>query len=418
VLGGRLAVGALGYSPRLELRWLQWLAGILLKGVVQMFPLLEVSGSAYERGQQHGVAAKSQVQRSITSYARLFAYCGISWADAQQMGSAYRDLIGNFDADLLAEIEGIARGSERHINEILALNARTELLPPSYPGAPHPDRSQVMALNGQDNLPDWGECTSLAVKPLQSATGTTLLAQNWDWLGAQRGALVLLRVHGESAKSFITLAEAGMLAKIGLNSHGFGVCLNILRSTDDGAHPGLPVHVLLRKLLECHSVDEAIALAARQTFGASSSVLCADATGQTAALEFSPRGLEVMHGAQSVLCHTNHFLAPTASKHQASLAPSLSTVPRLERITALTEQAAADISVTDLQRMLRDETDGYLSICRRPDPTLDVDARIETVASVIMDLGQRVMHVAPDVPSLVAYQTVGLTPAVQAGLKG
>jgi isopenicillin-N N-acyltransferase-like protein len=383
-----------------------------------MFPLIELSGSAYERGQQHGVAAKPLVQRSIATYSRLFAYCGISWADAQQMGSAYRDLIGDLDADLLTEIEGIARGSDRHINEILALNARTELLPPSYPGQPHPDRSKIMAVNSQDNLPDWGECTSLAVQPLQSATGTTLLAQNWDWLGAQRDALVLLRVQGESGVSYITLTEAGMLAKIGLNSHGFGVCLNILRSTDDGAHPGLPVHVLLRKLLECHSVDEAITLAGSQTFGASSNVLCADAAGQTAALEFSPRGLEVMQGAQSVLCHTNHFLAPTASKHQASLLPSLSTVPRLERVTALTDMAQGKFSVADLQRMLRDETDGYLSICRRPDPALDVDARIETVASVVMDLGQRVMHVAPDVPSLVEYQAVGLNPAVQAGLQG
>lgn len=383
-----------------------------------MFPLIELSGSAYERGQQHGLAAKALVQRSVASYARLFAYCGISWTDAQQMGSTYRELIGDFDPQLLTEIQGIASGSDRHINEILALNARTELLPPSYPGEPHPDRSKVLEANGQESQPDWGECTSLAVKPLQSATGTTLLAQNWDWLGSQRSALVLLRVHGEAGTSYLTLTEAGMLAKIGLNSQGFGVCLNILRSTDDGAHPGLPVHVLLRKLLECHSVEEAVTLAARQTFGASSSVMCADAGGQTAALEFSPRGLEVMHGTQAALCHTNHFLAPTASRHQASLAPSLSTVPRLERATALIDMAQGKFSVADLQRMLRDESDGYLSICRRPDPALDVDARIETVASVIMDLGQRVMHVAPDVPSLVDYQAVGLNPPAPAVLKG
>lgn len=383
-----------------------------------MFPLIELSGSAYQRGQQHGAAAKLLVQRSIASYSSLFAYCGISWADAQQMSAAYRDLIGNFDPDLLCEIEGIAHGSGRHINEILALNARTELLPPSYPGAPHPERSKLIARNEQANSADWGECTALAIKPAQSATGTTLLAQNWDWLGAQRGALAVLRVQDESGQAFMTLTEAGMLAKIGLNRHGFAVCLNILRSTDDGAHPGLPVHVLLRKLLECHNVDEAIALAAKQTFGASSSVLCADAAGQTAALEFSPRGLEVIQGAQTVLCHTNHFLAPSASKHQASLAPSLSTVPRLQRITALTEMAQGAISVTDLQHMLRDETDGYLSICRRADPALDVDARIETVASVIMDLGQRVMHIAPDVPALVEYQAVGLHPAVHAGPQG
>jgi hypothetical protein len=41
-----------------------------------MFPLIELSGSAYERGTRHGVVAKALVQRSIATYSRLFAYCG------------------------------------------------------------------------------------------------------------------------------------------------------------------------------------------------------------------------------------------------------------------------------------------------------------------------------------------------------
>ena len=209
-----------------------------------------------------------------------------------------------------------------------------------------------------------------------------------------------------------------MLAKIGLNSHGFGVCLNILRSTDDCTTLGLPVHVLLRKFLECRCVDEAISLAAGQRFAASSSLLCGDSAGQAAALELSLRGLEVMQSAEAVLCHTNHFLAPNASTHQASLIPSPSTVPRLKRVSALTHQALAPFSLTDVQRMLGDDTDGFLSICRRPNPAIEAEVRIETVASVIMDVQQRVMHVAPDVPSLVEYQTVGLNPAVQVALKG
>jgi isopenicillin-N N-acyltransferase-like protein len=246
------------------------------------------------------------------------------------------------------------------------------------------------------------------VKPTQSTTGTTLLAQNWDWLGAQRAALVLLRVRNAGGASCLTLTEAGMLSKVGLNSRGFGVCLNILRSTDDGAHPGVPIHVLLRALLERDSVADAVAFASKLSFGASSNVLCADAAGDTAALEFSPRGLEVVRGAGAALCHTNHFLAATAARFQAPLAPSLSTVPRLARITALTGAHKGKFSPADLQRMLRDESDGYLSICRRPDPSLASEVCIETVASVVMDLGERVMHLAPDVPSRVDFVPVTL----------
>jgi isopenicillin-N N-acyltransferase-like protein len=379
-----------------------------------MFPLIEVSGPARKRGRQHGHQAKARVERSIATYARLFAYCGIDWQSAQRAGAGYRDVIGDLDPALLAEIEGIAAGAGRHVDEILALNARTEILPPSYPGEPHPDRRKIAAANAQEGVPDWGECTAVAVKPAQSTTGTTLLAQNWDWLGAQRAALVLLRVRNADGASCLTLTEAGMLAKIGLNSRGFGVCLNILRSSDDGAHPGVPVHVLLRALLERDSVADAVEFASTLSFGASSNVLCADAAGDTAALEFSPRGLDVVRGADAALCHTNHFLAADAARHQASLAPSLSTVPRLARITALAGAHKGRFSPADLQRMLRDESDGYLSICRRPDPSLAPEACIETVASVVMDLGERVMHIAPDVPSRVDFVPVALGKAVAA----
>jgi len=379
-----------------------------------VFPLIEISGSAHERGHQHGAQAKLRIERSIATYARLFAYCGITWHGAQRLGAAYRSVIGDLDPALLAEIEGIASGAGRQVDEILALNARTEILPPSYPGEPHPDRGSIAAANLKSGVPDWGECTSIAVKPARSATGATLLAQNWDWLGAQRDALVLLRVRDARGASCLTLTEAGMLAKIGLNRRGFGVCLNILRSSDDGSRTGVPVHVLLRALLACDSVAEAIAFASKLNFGASSNVLCADASGDTAALEFSPRGLEIVRGADAALCHTNHFLAPAAARHQASLAPSLSTVPRLARITALTGAHRAKFSTKDLQRMLRDESDGYLSICRSPDPALAPEACIETVAAVVMDLGERVMHIAPDVPSRVDFVPVALGEAVPA----
>ena len=88
--------------------------------------------------------------------------------------------------------------------------------------------------------------------------------------------------------------------------------------------------------------------------------------------------------------------------------PSISTYPRLDRIHALTGAHRGRFSPADLQAMLRDESDGFLSICRRPDPALAAEVRLETVASVIMDLGAKVMHLAPDVPSLTQYAPVAL----------
>src|SRR6185295_4403687 len=229
-------------------------------------------------------------------YARLFAYCGIAWKDAQARAVPYRDEIAKVAPGLADEIRGIAEGAAVAETEILALNARTEILPPTYPSPPSPDLPALLARNSKEGVGlqyDWGECTALAVLPEASRDGNTWLAQNWDWIGEQRESLIVLRVTDEAGRQVVTLTEAGMLAKIGLNDRGVGVCLNILRSVDDGKKPGLPVHVLLRHLLDCGSVDAATAAAQAITHGASSNILTADAGGRAASLELSPRGVAV-----------------------------------------------------------------------------------------------------------------------------
>ncbi len=355
-----------------------------------MFPVIEVAGGAFERGRLHGERARGRVELSLANYARLFSFNGMAWEEAQRRSAPYRDLIGTFDATLLEELEGIARGAGRPFSEILALNARTELLPPSF-------------LTGVDA----GECTAIAVSPAASATGATLLAQNWDWVGSQREALILLRVHEGGDPACLTLTEAGMLAKIGFNALGMGVCLNILRSVFDGSDPGVPVHVLLRALLKRSSVRDAIAFASGLSFGGSSGILCADRGDESASLEFSPKGLRVVRKEGATLCHTNHFLHPEAAGWQASLNDSVSTIPRLER-ARWHANSRAKHGIEDLKRLLRDESAGLLSICRKPDLSLPPEAQIESVASVIMELARGVMHVAPDVPSRAEYQSVAL----------
>ena len=49
-----------------------------------LFPVIEVSGTAFERGRMLGALARAQVERSIANYARLFAFCGITWDEAQR----------------------------------------------------------------------------------------------------------------------------------------------------------------------------------------------------------------------------------------------------------------------------------------------------------------------------------------------
>jgi isopenicillin-N N-acyltransferase like protein len=366
-----------------------------------MFPILELKGSPFERGRQHGELARDRVERSLANYKALFEHAGLDWVTAQAIAARYAPVIRELDAGLYEEIEGIAAGSGRKTSEILALNARTEILPPSFP-----EKASAEWLAAMKQGADLGECTAIAVLPGRSANGRTLLAQNWDWLGAQRDCLVLLRA-GTGADAYLTLTEAGMLAKIGLNSRGFGICLNILRSRDDGLSLGVPVHVVLRRLLACADVAEAERLLKRLKYASSSNILCADAKGGSASFELSPVAIGVVRQTDGTLCHTNHFLVASAQRSVVGPPASLSSEPRLARAQAVA-QGRVKHDLESVKVLLRDETDGLLSICRKPDPAIAEFARVESVASVIMELARGVMHVAPDVPSRCDYTPIAL----------
>ena len=369
-----------------------------------MFPIIAISGTPHERGRQYGAQARGLVRLSIASYARLFAYCGLDWGEAQARAARYRGVIAAAAPALLEEMAGIAEGAGVAEAEILALNARTEILPPTYPAEPSAAWPAARERNRAAGIAEWGECTALAVQPAASRDGTAWLAQNWDWIGAQRAAMVLLRVTGEDGRCLLTLTEAGMLAKIGLNDRGFGVCLNILRSVDDGLAPGVPVHVLLRLLLGCDDVAAAVAAARSLDHGASSNILVADRDGNAGSIEVSPRGVAVLGPANGTLAHTNHFLDAKQAVHAATLNPLASTEQRLA--CALDHARRGPLGRDEIFALLRDTSGGELAVSRFPDPALAPEVRIETVAGVAMDLTEGVMWVAPDVPARVAFAAV------------
>jgi isopenicillin-N N-acyltransferase-like protein len=395
-----------------------------------MFPTLDLRTATtdHARGVLHGQGARAQVAHSVSTYARMFAGCGIGWAQACHRAQAYAEVIAALSPRWLAEMRGIAEGSGQPLNAILALNCRTEILPPGL-YAETPDAALVraaLAANTAMGLADWGsggaaealsaatqqaydegECTTLCVAPPVSADGHAWLAQNWDWLGRQRAALVLLKTPGPEGHTITTLTEAGMLAKIGLHEAGFGLGLNILRSVDDGARPGVPVHVLLRHLLDCSSLAQARAeldRAARLGFGAGSNIACVDASGDIACFELAPKGWAEWPAVRGRVSHSNHYLSPALQAVQAPMAAALSTTSRLD--TACRHGDAERVDRAGLEAFLRDTSGGYLAVCRHPDPALPPEACVESVAGVMIDASARQMWVAPGVPDTVAFALV------------
>jgi isopenicillin-N N-acyltransferase-like protein len=378
-----------------------------------MFALIDAAAgpTPHARGVAYGRGAREQIARSVSTYTRLFADCGIDWAEAMRRALRHEAAIQALDPSLLDELHGIAWGSAQGYDAILALNCRTEILPPDYldePASGTVERAgAARAANRAAGVADWTECTALCVGASASTDGNAWLAQNWDWFGRQRDALVVLRTRDAMGRQITTLTEGGMLAKIGLNDAGFALGLNIVRSRDDGLRPGVPVHVLLRHLLSCTSLEHARAtLRAADAigFGAASNIPCADAAGDIGCFELAPAGWAELESTDGTVVHTNHFLCEPLRRHQAPLGAAVSSASRLA--TAARHAARPPLGLAQLQAFLRDDSDGYLSVCRAPDPELPAHSRIESVAGIIIHPHSRQMWIAPDVPNRVAFTAV------------
>lgn len=391
-----------------------------------MFPELTVAGAPYQRGLTYGSATAPLVRHSVASYARLFA-CrrGLDWAASQAEAMRFAPLLREIAPDLLDEMRGIAEGAGRALSEIVALNARTELMAGVASGVLHAGAAAALARNraaGVPELPrepgepdlaasaahDDGECTTAAASGEATATGATLLAQTWDWQGDQRAACVLLRVRAPSEPTLLTMTEAGMVGKIGLNSAGVAVSLNLLRSYADGQEIGLPVHVLLRKMLQSPSFAAARAAADLAPPSGSSCVTLAGAAGELLSLEITPAGVAEVWAEGGLLAHANHCVDAGAQAGECPLEPISTSRERAGRAWELLRARRGELDVATLQAILRDHDGDPCCICRHPNMALARIDRGESICGIVIDLGAGVMHVAPGVPCTVPFTAVAL----------
>lgn len=225
------------------------------------------------------------------------------------------------------ELAGIAAGADVPLRSLMRLQARTELL-------------------------GGAEC-SLIARPGR-------LEQTWDWHPDVLSYVWVVEQPG--GRWFATLTEAGMLAKIGLSSAGLCFGLNFLRCSLDGGLDGVPIHVLLRTLLErVDSFDDALSLLVSTRVSASSCITVASAD-EVAAIELSPAGCRVIR--TSPLLHTNHFLDGPPAGEDLEAADETTTFTRLRR----------------LQRT--GSLDGVRCV---EDPDVPWPDRIVTLATVVME---------------------------------
>jgi isopenicillin-N N-acyltransferase like protein len=335
---------------------------------------IRVAGAPLDRGRQYGRAAAPLIARCLAAYRDVFEHrAGLDWNAAVAHARTFAGDIAAFMPDALAEMRGIADGAGVPFDAVLVLNCRSELM--------------FAAARSKGETPP-GECTSFAVTPDASGDGHTLLGQNWDWVPFARDVCVLVDVQRDDKPSFATIVEAGMVAKVGMNAAGFGMCTNTLVSERDVDRRGVPYHVMLRALLDCESVDEAATTLGSAQRALSANYLVADKLGHAVNFETIAGGRGEIHATrpqQGLLAHANHFLCAEFAAIDAYVAKSPHSLTRLAGMRQGL-LASERISVPRMQQVLRDHAHAPNGICSHPDPAAHPMYARTTVASFIADL--------------------------------
>ena len=138
------------------------------------FPFLSVSGAPYERGRQHGQALAARVRHSAALYGGTLDKLGFGGARGTELIRKFAVQIDAFGAHYIEEMRGIADGASLAFEQVVMINARTEVIAEAR-------RIAAAELKTAAELAPKDGCTGAVILPHKSRSGRLIHGQNWDW---------------------------------------------------------------------------------------------------------------------------------------------------------------------------------------------------------------------------------------------
>lgn len=364
---------------------------------VSQFPFIEIHGSARERGRRYGELAAPRIERGIRHYLAQFADYGLDGSAIRSHVAAYLPRIRDYDGDLIEEMLGISEGAKVDFEAIVLLNARTELL--------HEAREHAKkAREHERQAPDG--CTGVVVLPQAAAAGRLIHALNWDWKAECAETSVVLHVRRDHGPDVLTFAEAGAVARAGLNSAGIAITANYIESDRDFERPGIPLALLRRKTLEAETYAGAIDVIVNTEKLTSNNLILSHRDGVAIDFECAPSETFALYPENGLLVHANHWIgAAGLSKYRdVGILNTPDSLYRDFRVKELLKPKLGRLTPEDVAAALRDDFGAPYAVCRAPlaNPRGDLTA---TVARLMIDSTEGTLEITP-LPALNTASTV------------
>jgi len=302
------------------------------------FPLIEVSGTSYEIGYQHGVQARQLVRNYLKWIEKM---TGEPRELLCNYAMAFLPMFEKLSVALVDEIRGLAKGADISFEEALLCQTRHE----------------VAKAHG-------GGCTAFAITGSATAGGNTIIGQNEDMRPEFSDITILLHVKPTDERPRALMVTcAGQLGHQGMNEYGVAHLINGLHSLDHEFRRAMFRYPLNRIMLEKRTVEECVSLLEQnRTCSAFNKVIC-DGQGSIADVEVRPGGVAIFtddHPHWRI--HTNHYLVPQFIPYDPDWLPD--SKPRLERMRYLIKEQWGKITLDTMKAILADHEGDPAGICR------------------------------------------------------
>ncbi|SFD00869.1 Acyl-coenzyme A:6-aminopenicillanic acid acyl-transferase [Chitinophaga sp. CF118] len=317
---------------------------------------VQLCGSYFEMGEQHGAILKDEINAFLND--GLFQINELSCKPINKNNihvyvEVYKEMIQLHLPEVYEEITGLAQGAAITIDEAILLQVRREII-------------------GIGSFTLLGDCSSFGIhKP-----GNIVTAQTIDLNGRMTslGHVIRWRPTNKDNLEVLQYSFAGLLGYAGMNNRGLAITINLVVS--DGWKAGIPPYLLVRKFLECNTINECIDLIEEIPIASSRSFIIQDKERQII-LEVTPTQHRIIESG--ILLHTNHYLhEELLHLDKLNIFSKNSSIKRLNILKShLNEQSGLE----DIVSIFKDHSVFPVGICAHNE---DNSKSNETVASVIM----------------------------------
>lgn len=327
--------------------------------------ILEVQGSFYDMGYQHGKAhfdeihhfTEDRIQLSMTE---KWTGRNLSRDAVLALADACVVVHQAYSPELMQELQGIADATGLSPGALIINNGFTDFIDTVYAVGDITTAKQPEI--AADN------CTAFLAANETTADGHGMYGQTWDMHDSATPHVMLLHGKPEDHPEFLSFTINGCIGMIGMNSAGIAIGINNLMGSD--GQIGVMWPFVIRKALMQDNLDDALACITDAPLAGAHNYMLMDKSGRGCNVE----GMSSRHHVDwldaNTLAHTNHCVVPYTSAVERERTPESmeSSQKRLNRAQELL--ATRPITPEVLMEMTRDDE----AICVRSQPPYHVES--------------------------------------------